>query len=200
MKERHDHEVAGPALVSVEAHMFFLAEEPGTADRSPVTPHNGLVYTNHPSVTTIVTTIVTGIASGDVTVTTETRQDAPATVDLDGWEEVIDHSLPAPLGAVRILTLEDGPADLPSLTPYGPGPYRLRVHARGRDIAYDGVTFEPVEDYHLITWPAPRTPDHIHRQTDQAGASWRLAVQRSAARPPTPSEPPRQRQRPPSGT
>jgi hypothetical protein len=35
----------------------------------------------------------------------------------------------------------------------GPGAYRLRVHARGRDIARGRFVDEPTEDYPLQVWP-----------------------------------------------
>ncbi|WP_262705051.1 MULTISPECIES: hypothetical protein [Streptomyces] len=157
-------------VVFVESGMFLLAE-PGTADVS-FTPDNGLVFTNMPGVTVV----VTGIATGDVNVTVEVRRDAPRHVELDTWDEVVDQSLTAPTGNVRVRGLADDPPDLPLLTPYGPGTYRVRVHARGRDTAPDGATFEPVEDYRIIIWSAPQVTDTVHKQTDAVGSSWRRST------------------------
>ncbi|MGH3449573.1 MAG: hypothetical protein ACRDQW_02380, partial [Haloechinothrix sp.] len=53
------------------------------------------------------------------------------------------------------------------------GYYRLRAHARGRDIATDGVASEPVEDYLFVVWPAPPGPETVHKQTDAWGADVR---------------------------
>ncbi|MEU2726066.1 hypothetical protein [Streptomyces smyrnaeus] len=77
------------------------------------------------------------------------------------------------MGDMHVRALMDDPPDLPVLAPAGPGSYRVRVHARGRDIAPDGVAEEPVEDYLLIVWPAPPEPDTVHKQTDNFGAEWR---------------------------
>ncbi|MDJ1134516.1 hypothetical protein [Streptomyces iconiensis] len=177
----HEQAKSASGLVSVEYRSFLLAE-PGTSGRSaPEHYANGLVFTTTPGETVI----LTGIASGDVTVNLEIRRQPPDTVDLDPWDEVVDHSLVAPIGEVRVLCVDDVPPDFPVLSQQGPGSYRVRVHARGRDTAPDGVTFEPVEEYHLTVWPAPAAPDHVHKQTDSVGASWRRAAQR-----PTPQSPP----------
>ncbi len=71
----------------------------------------------------------------------------------------------------------DDPPDLPVLTPAGPGSYRVRVHARGRDTAPDGVAEEPLEDYLLTVWPAPPRSDTVYKQTDEYGATWRRQAQ-----------------------
>lgn len=45
--------------------------------------------------------------------------------------------------------------DLPVLTPAGPGLYRVRAHARGRDIVYDGCESRSQEVYLFQIWSAP---------------------------------------------
>ncbi|MEV6489563.1 hypothetical protein AB0M20_13200 [Actinoplanes sp. NPDC051633] len=56
--------------------------------------------------------------------------------------------------------------NLPVLSPAGPGTYRVRIHARGRDAHYDQVVDTPDEEYHLVSWPAPPTGSLIVRATD----------------------------------
>ncbi|MFF5257648.1 hypothetical protein ACFY4C_01785 [Actinomadura viridis] len=89
----------------------------------------------------------------------------------------------APDGELRVAAIgADGP-DLPPSAALGPGPYRVRAHARGRDTgrALRG-TGEMVEDYLFQIWPAPPAPEIIHKQTDAYGA----VLRRSAARQPHP--------------
>lgn len=46
----------------------------------------------------------------------------------------------------------------------GPGWYRIRIHARGRD---EGESNTGTTEEHLISvWPAPPEPDHVHKATD----------------------------------
>jgi hypothetical protein len=85
----------------------------------------------------------------------------------------------SPHGELRIHCLEYGPLDqpppLPLLSPHGPGSYRLRAHARGRDLRYDAVQNDPTEDYLLTIWPVDPAPHLIIRATDRCGYGLRLA-------------------------
>lgn len=85
---------------------------------------------------------------------------------------------------MRVTSVMSNAPDLPLLTPQGPGTYRVRVHARGRDIAPDGVAYEPVEDYLLIVWPTEPQPEDVHKQTDRYGAELRAQPSRPAPPPP----------------
>jgi hypothetical protein len=59
------------------------------------------------------------------------------------------------------------------LTGLGPGTYRLRVSARGRDAgAADEFAEGPVDFYLLELWPASAAPDEIVRVTSQNAAYW----------------------------
>jgi hypothetical protein len=115
----------------------------------------------------------TGIHSGVVAVTTEARPGPPPTVDVDGWDEVVEVSLDMANGDARLAVLMDNvPEAFSCLTPAGPGTYRLRAHARGRDTAIDGMASEPFEHYLLTLWPAPPAATAIHKETDRYGAGW----------------------------
>jgi hypothetical protein len=162
---------AARSVVQVDYHTFHLADT--DAALPPFVPTNGLVII-HPGMAIV----VTGASSGLVSVAVEVREVAPAALDTNAWDEVVDVTLEATTGRVRVAApMADAP-DLPVLTPFGPGPYRVRVHARGRDIAPDGVAFEPVEDYLVITWPDRPQPEVVHRRTDQYGAELREYLQR----------------------
>ncbi len=123
--------------------------------------------------------IYTGIAAGFVNVSVDVRSDAPGEID-DSWEEIIEVSLeeaPVPvnprasvlgrnrgsdLRGFKIVGLMSGVDGFPVLNPDG-GPCRLRVHARGRDLNWDGVDEEPREEYLLVAWPAPVSDQMIHK-------------------------------------
>ncbi|MEW2527564.1 hypothetical protein [Streptomyces sp. NPDC047071] len=104
--------------------------------------------------------IATGIHTGPVRVQAiSSAAPPPAPDEADqSWEEIIEVTVQAPRAELRVESLHDGViSELPLLSAQGPGPYRLRVHARGRDIARDKVRREPTEDYLLLAWPAGTT-------------------------------------------
>jgi hypothetical protein len=134
--------------------------------------------------------IYTGIDRGYVRVTTDIRAAAPEEIHDGPWDDIVEASVHSPTGHLYVHALEYGPHDtpppLPPLSPTGPGTYRLRAHARGRDLNYDKVQNDPTEDYLLTVWPAEHAPPLIIRATDWCGYSLRLSnIQR-----PTPATPP----------
>lgn len=159
--------------VRVDHHMFYLLDE-GAASQPPSPPANGLVG-SEPGIAII----FTGASSGHVTVTIEARLAAPEGVDLAGWDEVIDHSFHATGGHLRVTVFEGGQPGMPPLTVAGPGVYRIRVHARGRDTAPDAVAFTPIENYLIVAWPEPFSADTAHQTQDAYGAQLRAAAPRS---------------------
>lgn len=168
-------------LVRVEYHAFHLADI-GEYRQSPFRPENGLIF-SRPGLAVV----LVGASSGVVNATVQVYRHPLAKPDTTGWDEVVDHSLESVTGQMRVAAMMDDPPDLPMLTPFGPGRYRVRVHARGRDRAYDGVAFEPLEDYLLQIWPGERGPDAVHKKTDQCGEHGRGAAESS--RPEIPSPP-----------
>lgn len=117
----------------------------------------------------------TGIATGHVRVVVERHSREPDSPEPpNDWEEIILTGLQAPVGRLVIIDAEDGEGSvLPSLTPNGPGQYAVKVHARGRDIAWDLGCEEPVEDYLLQLWPSWDQSLVIIKQTDNCGAGMR---------------------------
>jgi hypothetical protein len=51
----------------------------------------------------------------------------------------------------------------------GAGWYRVRAHARGRDLRYDLVVEEPVEDYLLVAWPEDPAESETVQVTSERG-------------------------------
>jgi hypothetical protein len=123
--------------------------------------------------------IATGINRGPVRVKVDLRRAAPRKIDSSAWDDIVEASIYAPLGNLRVDQLEYAPADtgpdLPALSTAGPGHYRVRVHVRGRDTHADDVQDEPCEDYLIVAWPAPHAPSIIIRATDAAGYGLRLS-------------------------
>jgi hypothetical protein len=121
------------------------------------------------------TYVHTRVDSGEVRVAAETYGSEPPPV-LGGWEDVVEVLAPAPDGELMLDGVTIGaPEGYPSLSPAGPGDYRVRVHARGRDVppweAPDSVT----EDYLVQVWPAaPGLPSlTVLKATSAYGAELR---------------------------
>ncbi|MFF0746612.1 hypothetical protein ACFYVL_40105 [Streptomyces sp. NPDC004111] len=71
----------------------------------------------------------------------------------------IEATFTSTTGTLVVYGYEDGPLeDLPTLTPYGPGTYHLRLHNQGRAHAQALDTTDPDDDsgeyYLLQTWPS----------------------------------------------
>lgn len=112
--------------------------------------------------------IVTGMNTGYVGVTVLAQDSPPAELAADTWEEIVEVSLHAPTGNLQVESLDLGPVanDPAFLAPSGPGWYRLRVHAQGRETLPDKTSMEPVEHYLLITWPGSREDTVILRTSE----------------------------------
>lgn len=114
-----------------------------------------------------------GTHTGPVRLTVQARPDPPPHIDLEQWEEVVEVSTSIEAGQVLVEEW-GGPDrdDLGNLVAAGPGSYRRRMHARGRDQAHANVVApgSPIEEHLLITWPAPAADETILKQTDQYGA------------------------------
>ncbi|MER6766724.1 MULTISPECIES: hypothetical protein [Amycolatopsis] len=73
-------------------------------------------------------------------------------------------------GFLLVHNMMDGPPqELDEIAYVGPGTYRVRVHARGRDIAPHSRADTPNEHYLISVWPAPETSPTVHKQTDRFG-------------------------------
>lgn len=134
--------------------------------------------------------IHTGIYAGNVRVQARPLPGPPEQLDPGPWEEIVEAGVYSATGrlAVEILfpdTCPDTYLQLPELAEAGPGWYRLRAHARGRDAAPDAVREDPVEDYLLLCWPAEQTPTRMIRTTDRCGRQLRNSAARHPVRPRT---------------
>lgn len=148
-----------PALPATE---FFITDQIFgifDGDEWPVETaewSNGLV-----AVMAVGALIRTGIAVGRVAVVVDVR-DTPAPLSTEPWEEVVEVSVEAPRGELHVVSVADSFLhSLPLLSSGGPGEYRIRVHARGRELGYDLTSMEPTEQYLIISWPARSAPVEI---------------------------------------
>ncbi|MEU8796715.1 DUF6461 domain-containing protein [Spirillospora sp. NPDC048819] len=154
----------------VSGHRFALLEEGGVpeADFSG----NGLV-----AVVPGGAVIRTGVEDGHVRILVSILDEPPPDV-ATGWEEIVEVSWRTVAGGASVVGSRAVEPHLRGITPPWPGDYRLRVHARGRDVN-DGT-----ESYELVVWQAPAAPETVHARTDRLGH--RLRGEPEPARPELP--------------
>ncbi|MFJ4585046.1 hypothetical protein [Streptomyces echinatus] len=159
---------AGRGLVPVQYHQFQINDEDCPAGSDLPRGHNGLV-----EVQDGIATVHTGIHTGDVDVTVTLHTSIPHLGDTE-WDEIVEVSLHSVSGELVVRGLmDDLDEELPTLSFDGPGDYRLRIHARGRDTAIDLAPDEVTEWYLIQVWPAPVQDPAVLRHTDSYGASVR---------------------------
>lgn len=156
--------------VPADYHAFWLIDRSAPSGVGEgVVPRNGLVEQSAPGAIRI----ETGIAGGSVDVEVEVRSEPPEVEDVRDWDDVAEVSIDVPGDELLVTSLFAFlPRELPNLVPSGPGPYRVRVHARGRDTAVDS-TQSGVERYKIVTWPSPSSASRTLKATDAYGASVR---------------------------
>lgn len=164
-----DPTITGRGPVGVQYHQFLVTDPGGpVAGEEIAANQTGLV-----GITGSDASIHTGIHTGDVDVTVAAHRQQPLP-DSGEWEEIAEISLHSPTGTLVVSALmTDLEQELPSLAADGPGHYRLRVHARGRDLAFDLAPDTITEHYLLQCWPAPPAPPHILRASDAYGGQLR---------------------------
>ncbi|MGW3989250.1 hypothetical protein [Streptomyces sp. NPDC004830] len=155
-------------LVPVQYHQFDISDEEGPAASDLPREHNGLVRA-----TDGVITVLTGIHTGDVDITVALHRTEPAH-DSAAWQEIVEISARSASGELMVRGIMDNlDEDLPTLSFQGPGDYRLRIHARGRDTAVDLAPDKVTEWYLIQAWPAPTQEMRVLRHSDTYGATVR---------------------------
>jgi hypothetical protein len=123
--------------------------------------------------------VLTGTQFGHVACSVQSGDSDPG-LDVAQWDEVIEFSLAASPGSpgLGIAAMDGGPDELTALTAPGPGNYRVRLHARGRDAGagLDVVAGKPVEEHLLQVWPAPVSGTIIRKASDAFGRATRDAA------------------------
>ncbi|MGI5224010.1 DUF6461 domain-containing protein [Actinoallomurus sp. CA-142502] len=158
--------------VPVSGHLFALLE--GTEIPEADFDGNGLVV-----VVPGGAVIRTGVETGHVRILLRVLDGPPPDV-ATGWEEIVEVSWRAAVGAASVVGSDPVEPHLRKVTPPWPGDYRLRVHARGRDDTDEGDT----EHYELVVWQAPAAPETVYARTDRLGH--RLRGEPEPARPERP--------------
>jgi hypothetical protein len=97
--------------------------------------------------------IVCGISDGPARLRAQACAAEPAP-ETSRWDEVTETTFHAPVGDVRVVPLFDNPVPGIAALTSGPGAYRIRVCARGRDIARGRFVDSLTEEYFLQVWPA----------------------------------------------
>ena len=118
-------------------------------------------------------------AEWEVPLRVQLLQSRPAE-QADSWEDVVEFSLTTQ-DDLRIWPLFDEPLD-PDLAHAGPGTYRLRLHARGRDKTEEAYSLEGIpdpeadelsaEEHLLQVWPAPPAEPKVIRLTSAFARQW----------------------------
>lgn len=163
----HESANTRTALVQAQYHLFQITDLQGPVADDLDATHNGLVSAAGGAVE-----VMTGVHTGNVRVTVELHSQRPDSAA--GWEEIAVISCDSPSGEMLVTPLMDDPADLPSLASQGPGRYRLRIHARGRDTAVDQTTVDGVMESYLIqSWPTAHQDALLVKATDSYGAQVR---------------------------
>lgn len=171
--------MADTASVYVQDHAFCVG------DAGAATPFEIMDYsTGLAGMMESAALIYAGVDRGTVTVSVHVVESRPVLnmpeqwSELAEWDDVAEVSLYVPNGDLRVDQLEYGAhdprIDLPVLSPFGPGHYRMRIHARGRDRHYDKVVEDSGESFHLVTWPHPPVPPLIIKATSWCGYGLRL--------------------------
>lgn len=119
--------------------------------------------------------ITTGTDYGPVSVEWEVLTRDPGSwaaqaFSTSGWTEIAEFSIALDEGELWLFSPFDGPPD-PHVLTENPASWRIRVHARGRDLAarHGSCPAEPIESHLLLLWEAPMTPVRLLRGTDEVG-------------------------------
>lgn len=178
--------MAAVAQVRVQDHCFIVGD---ASDATP--PFDLLDWTSGiagamPSALLVDAGIQSGTVSVTVTVTDdrpplETPQQWATTAE---WDDIAEVSVNAPQGTLTVEQLQyppgTEPLSLPVLSPQGPGCYRLRLHAAGRDQQYDQIAEDSDVRLLIAAWPSPFSAPLIIKSTSMCGYGLRLSeLQRS---------------------
>lgn len=122
--------------------------------------------------------VFTGTGNGQVPVSVQ-LYDAPPPVAYDAWDEIVEVSYYTARGDARICSWQREPAPgIPTVSRYGPGTYRVRAHAKGRDTSRDALRVL-ADEFCFAIWPAPGEATTIHKTTDEVGRVLRAGFSNS---------------------
>lgn len=92
--------------------------------------------------------------------------DAPPAEVAEGWQTVVEVALEPTGEGFAVTDWGTGPDPALPEVPTAEGRrLRLRAHARHRDVAYDGATGDPQEEYLLLLWPDDAAEGRVLRDS-----------------------------------
>ena len=122
-------------------------------------------------------TVFTGTRGGPVRLTIEVHD---SRVDAEGignvWSEIIEVTFRSRSGDLEVREWGGEPVHTFEALLLPPGPWRLRVHARGRDegnAASGPELIEPVEEHLIQFWAGPNIGDVVVDTKDEYGKTLR---------------------------
>ncbi|TLM80820.1 hypothetical protein [Pseudarthrobacter sp. NamE5] len=115
--------------------------------------------------------VSTGVHSGPIDLTVEVLEARPETSSPD-WEDIHEVSLMLP-GGRAFFSEPTGweIKDIGTITGNDRGSYRARLHATGRDTAFDLVVESPVERHLVQFWKEPPSPVSVLSSKSEQGNS-----------------------------
>ncbi|MFI9235722.1 hypothetical protein [Streptomyces sp. NPDC053079] len=191
--------VAVTAQIEIDHGHYLLEGDAGAMDFA-FTGFNGLVASVGPDgcVTDggVWGAVSTGMQSGSLQLTVDVLDAPPlppSAAELESYSEIVEVSLDLGGQEAGVFSLpeetnpwepdedecEDGDQEpprtagdvFPRFSCAGPGPYRVRVHARGRDASRNGDT--AAEEHLIRVWAAPVAAETVYQASDRCGASLR---------------------------
>lgn len=159
--------------VHVDAGTIDLAGESTVVEFLPEWTSNGLVEGDPDGDGA---RILTGQEIGGIDVLAQLWEGRPPLPDdLDAWQDVAELSVAWRSPFVDFTTTPVGDEDASAvwLPLRGAGDYRLRVFGRNRDDGDPRPAGDPVEQYLIQMWSAPRAVDRIIKCTSETARYWR---------------------------
>lgn len=121
--------------------------------------------------------VSTGVYAGPIDLTVEVLDARPDATSPE-WEDIHELSLMIPEGQVYFDRPESFERkDVGAIVGDEKGSYRARLHASGRDAAYDGVVESPAERHLVQFWKEPPSPVSVLSSRSQVGKSLPRFVQ-----------------------
>jgi hypothetical protein len=115
--------------------------------------------------------VSTGVHSGPIDLTVEVLGARPEATS-PGWEDIHEVSLMFPEGRAYFNTPTGWEMkDVGTITGDEMGSYRARLHATGRDTAFDEVVESPVERHLVQFWKEPPSPVSVLSSESERGKS-----------------------------
>jgi hypothetical protein len=115
--------------------------------------------------------LVTGLALGVTDLTVGVSAHNPA-ARLDEFDDVVEASVDLDTPEVALVAWAGEARVVLPLLPAGPGPYRLRYHARGMDQARDRRSDTPIDSFFLQVWHEPISEPSVLKITSAKAQYW----------------------------